>query len=141
MFYEQRTSVPDSPTTLRQEYDADFASIVASHGVDAVTDHTQLSAETVAAIETGASPSLTLTEAAHLQAMAPDTPPAETIETMACEHLLLGMSSAILDVDAVAATLDLDLDPKEIQQKIERRAPMTFDEFVHIQYVIAAEMA
>ncbi len=43
---------------------------------------------------------------------------------MACEHLLLGMSTAVLDVDAVESDLEIDLAAKEIQQKIERRAPI-----------------
>jgi hypothetical protein len=48
------------------------------------------------------------------------------------------MTTGVMDVDAVASELEIDLDAKEVQQKIERRAPMTFDEFVHVQHVIAS---
>ena len=56
---------------------------------------------------------------------------------MGCEHLLLGMSTGVMDVDTLASEIALDMDPKEIQQKLERRAPMSFDEYVHLQHAIA----
>jgi len=43
----------------------------------------------------------------------------------------------VLDIEALESYIDLDLEAKEIQQKIEGRAPMSFAEFVHVQYVIA----
>jgi hypothetical protein len=46
------------------------------------------------------------------------------------------MSTAVLDVDTVATEIDLDLDPKEVQQKLERRTPMSFEEYVRIQQFI-----
>ena len=92
------------------------------------------------AIGDGTAPELRLEEAAQIQALAEGTPDAETIVTMACEHLLLGMSSAVLDVEALESELEIDLEAKEIQQKIERRTPMTFEEFVYLQHAIADGM-
>jgi hypothetical protein len=136
MFYEQRMTVPETPAALRAEYDDQLASIVDRHGAETVAERTGLDSASVSALGTSDSPSLLLEDAAEIQALEEDEPDAETIVTMACEHLLLGMSSAVLDVEALASRLDLDLEPKEIQQKIERRAPMSFEEYVHLQYTI-----
>ncbi|QCS43729.1 DUF5791 family protein [Natrinema versiforme] len=137
MFYEQRMTVPDSPADLRAEYEDDLAAVVEQRGAADAAAETDLERETLEALSAGDSPDLTLEEAAQVQALAADTPDPETIVTMALEHLLLGMSTAVLDVDAVESELEIDLDAKEIHQKIEGRAPMSFGEFVHVQYVIA----
>ncbi|WP_246998955.1 DUF5791 family protein [Halosolutus gelatinilyticus] len=137
MFYDQRTTVPDSPADLRAEYDDDLRSIVDERGIDPVADETGVDRDRLESLTDGASPALTIEEAAEIQALGEDEPDPDAIVTMACEHLLLGMSTAVLDVDTLESRVDLDAEAKEIQQKIERRAPMTFDEFVHIQYVIA----
>ncbi|WP_265110325.1 DUF5791 family protein [Halosolutus halophilus] len=137
MFYEQRMTVPDSPAALRDEYDRDLAAVVEAHGLDRAADATDVDRDRLAALVEADSPELTLEEAAQIQSLAEGEPDPETIETMATEHLLLGMSTAVLDVDAVESDLAIDMDAKEIQQKIERRAPMDFEEFVHVQYVIA----
>jgi hypothetical protein len=139
MFYEQRMAVPETPADLRAEYGDQFASIVDRHGVDEATERTDLGRETLEAVRDGESPSLSLEEAAEIQALEEDEPDAETIVTMACEHLLLGMTTAVLDVDAVESHLEIGLDAKEVQQKIERRAPMSFEEFVHLQHVIVGQ--
>ncbi|MBZ6494754.1 DUF5791 family protein [Natrinema longum] len=137
MFYEQRMTVPDSPAELRSEYEDEFETIVDRHSPETVAAETDLEGDTLEALLAGDSPDLTVTEAAQLQALGEGEPDSETIVTMALEHLLLGMSTAVLDVDAVESYLEIDLDAKEIQQKIEGRAPMSFEEFVHVQYVIA----
>ncbi|MDG5759130.1 DUF5791 family protein [Natronococcus sp. A-GB1] len=136
MFYEQRMSVPETPADLRAEYDDQLASVVDRHGLETALDRTDVDREELEALLEGESPDLSLEEAAEIQALESDEPDAETIETMACEHLLLGMTTAVLDVDAVESHLEIDLDAKEVQQKIERRAPMSFAEYVHLQHVI-----
>lgn len=138
MFYEQRLDVPETPAQLRAEYEDSLAAILDAVGLDTATAETDVSRESLEAIGTDESPSLSLSEAAAIAALDPDEPDAETIRIEACEHLLLGMSTAVLDVESLAAEVDLDLDPKEIQQKLERRAPMTFEEFVHVQHAIAS---
>lgn len=136
MFYEQRMSVPDSPTDLRTAYEDDFASIVDQVGLDAAADRSTVDRDRLETLVDGGSPELSLEEAAEIQSLGADEPDSETIVTMACEHLLLGMSTAVLDVETLESYLDLDLEAKEIQQKIERRSPMSFEEYVHIQHVI-----
>lgn len=137
MFYEQRMTVPDSPADLRAEYEDDLAAIVDERGAVDVAAETDLERDRLEALVAGDSPALSLEEAAQIQSLAAGTPDPETIVTMALEHLLLGMSTAVLDVDAVESDLEIDMDAKEVHQKIEGRAPMSFEEFVHVQYVIA----
>ncbi|WP_435361290.1 DUF5791 family protein [Haloarchaeobius sp. DFWS5] len=142
MFHEQRMDVSGlSPADLEAEYADDLAAVVESQGVDAVVDATDLDTETVETLAGGEVPAgLSLQDAAAVQALAEGVADADTVVEMACEHLLLGMTTGVMDIEAVATDLDdgLDLDPTEVQQKIERRAPMTFHEFVHIQHVIAS---
>ncbi len=48
----------------------------------------------------------------------------------------MGMTTAVLDVDAVAAELAVNLTGQEVQQAIEGRATLTLDELAAIQAVI-----
>ncbi len=136
MFHEQRMRVPDSPGELRREYDDELRAILKR--VEEPPARTGIDADRIDALLAGDSPDLSLEEAAEIQALDDGSPDAETIAEMACEHLLLGMTTAVLDVDTLASELEIDREGKEIQQKIERRAPMTFEEFVHVQHVIAS---
>ena len=136
MFFEQRTTVPDVPETLSEEYSDSFASWIESIGMDTITDETTLSRSQLERVHQGSMSTLTLEDAAQIASLVSETPDAETIEMMACEHLLLGMSSAVMDVEMLAAELEIDLEPKEIQQKIERREPMTIEEYSYIQHAI-----
>lgn len=139
MFHEQRTSVPDDVETLRAEYAADLAAAVESVGVERVVERTGLDHAAVERVANGTTADLSVEDAAAVQALADGVPAAETVAEMARDHLLLGMSTAVLDVDRLAAGVDLDLDPKEVQQKVEGRAPMRFEEFVVLQYRVVAE--
>lgn len=139
MFHEQRTDVDGlSPADLRAEYDADLRAAVEGVGVADAAETTGVDSERLEALVDGESPELSLQEAAAIQALAEGTADADTVYEMACEHLLLGMTTGVMDVDAVAGDLEIDLDGKAVQQRIERRAPFGFDEFVHVQHVIAS---
>jgi hypothetical protein len=48
----------------------------------------------------------------------------------------MGMTTAVLDVDAIAANLDVGLTGQEVQQAIEGRVEMTLPELAAIQSVI-----
>ncbi|ELY37459.1 DUF5791 family protein [Natronorubrum tibetense] len=137
MFYDQRMTAPDSPADLRAEYEDDLRAVVDQHGVDAVAEQTDVDRETADALLESESPDLTLPEVAQIQSLEAGEPEPDEMVTIACDHLLLGMSTAVLDVDSIESELEIELDAKEVQQKLERRAPMSLEEFVHIQYVIA----
>jgi len=139
MFHEQRTCVPDDVAGLRREYAEDLAAAVEAVGVETAAERTGIDRERVERVAATETPPLSVEEAAALQALADGVPDGETVAEMACDHLLLGMSTAVLDVDRLAAGVDLDLDPKEIQQRLERRAPMRFDVFVALQRYVVSE--
>ncbi|USZ73346.1 DUF5791 family protein [Natronosalvus halobius] len=136
MFYEQRLSVPDTRDSLRTEYDDDLRSALEHAGLEQAETETGIGRPTLEALQDGEAPTLTLEEAAQIQSLQDGEPDPETIVELAGEHLLLGMTTAVIDVDTLAADVDGDLGATEIQQKIERRAPMTFEEYVAIQHAI-----
>jgi len=140
MFHDQRHDVDGlSVDDLRAEYAQDLAAVVDEHGVDAVVDETGLDREAVASIADADLPAdLSLQDAARVLSLRDGVADPDTVVEIACDHLLLGMTTGVMDVDAVESDLEIDLDAKEVQQKIERRAPMTFDEYVHVQHVIAS---
>ena len=161
MFSELRTSVPDTPAELWRSYVEELAGTTERVGAETVREETALDRETIDALverdvstlaagesmdlvenesiagASGDRAPLSLQDACEIAALRAEQPDAETILTEACEHLLLGMSTAVLDVETLATEVALDLEPKEIQQKLERRAPMSFEEFVQLQFAIA----
>jgi hypothetical protein len=88
------------------------------------------------ALAAGDRPDLSLSAAAAIAAAAEGFPDAEAVEAEALDHLLLGMTTAVLDVDTIAANLDLDLSPTEVQQRLEGRNPMTLAEYAHVHALV-----
>lgn len=126
-----------SPDRLREEYLAELAAVVESKGVDAVADESGVDRETVAAIADGDVETITLSDAAAVLATDPDAPDSEGILLEVRDHLLMGMTTAVLDVDTVAAEVEADLDGKQVQQKLEGRSQMTLDEYAALHHLIA----
>jgi hypothetical protein len=114
---------------LRAAYDDVLATTVTEVGAEPVAERTGVDEERLNALLAGKSPDLSLTEAASVLATAPDRPDAETIAAEARDILLMGMVTAVLDVDAVSSGIEGVLEPKEIQQKVEGRFPMNLDEY------------
>lgn len=138
MLHEERTDVSGTtPGELLASYEAELAAIVEERGVDAVADETGVDPETLRALVDGESPTLDLEDAAAVEALDLDRS-ATDVYVEACEHLLLGMSMAVLDVDVLAGEVDADLSGKEIQQKLERRSSMTLAEFAELEHAIAS---
>ncbi len=128
-----------SPDALRERYEREVADAVETVGESEAADATDVDRSRLDALADGESPQFTLSEAASLLALADDAPDAEGILAEVRDHLMLQMSSAVVDVDALAAGLGGDLDPKELQQKIEGRQPMTLDEYARVHRFVAAE--
>ncbi|MDZ7730850.1 MAG: DUF5791 family protein [Natrialbaceae archaeon] len=140
MIFEQRLSVPGTPETLLDEYRRALAAIVEEVGLEAAAEETDTEVATLRTLVNGDSPTLSLEQAAAIQALEDGQPDAETLAQVATETLLLGMSSAVLDVETLASELPIDLEPKEIQQRLERRAPMTLAEYAHLEHTIVERM-
>jgi tartrate dehydratase beta subunit/fumarate hydratase class I family protein len=127
-----------SPAELRAEYDALLQSVVESVGVDHVVAETDLSADTVEAVSAGESVDLTVTEAAAVLGLSENVPDAEVVVLELRDHLLMGMTTGVLDVDTIAAEIDVDLTGQEVQQALEGRTEMTLDELAAIHQFVAA---
>ena len=120
-----------TPAELRELYEAELLAVVDRHGVETVAAASDVDEATLRALQDGDSPELELEleAAASVLAVADDAPDADTIATVSRDALLMGMTTAVLDVEAVASGLDGELEAREIQSKIEGRFPMTLEEF------------
>jgi len=128
-----RAEFPDageqSPDELLAAYGSVLAETVASVGPAEVAETTGLDRETVDGVAEGAVEGLALEDAMAVLAADPERPDAETLQAEAQDILLMGMTTAVMDVESLASGIDSQLEPKEIQQKIEGRYPMTVDEY------------
>jgi hypothetical protein len=127
-----------SPEELRDEYAADLAAIIEANGVDAVADETSVDRETVAALAEGDAADVQLEDAAAVAALADDAPPKDAVMAEIQDSLLMGMTTAVLDVDTIAAEIDAEMDGKQVHQKVEGRAPMTVAEYATLHHFIAS---
>ncbi|WP_335999882.1 DUF5791 family protein [Halorientalis halophila] len=117
------------PEELLAAYESVLAETIEEQGVGTVAEETGVDEGTLQALVDGDSPEVTLEEAAAILATDPDRPDADFLEADARDVLLMGMSSAVLDVEAIQSGIDSRLEAKEIQQKVEGRHPMTIDEY------------
>lgn len=124
---------------VRADYEAALARVVEAEGVDAVAAASGVDAARLGALVDGEPVELTVEEAAGVFALSDDYPDAEGLLLEVRDNLMLQMSSAVLDVEALARGLDDEFDPKEIQQKIEGRQPMTLGEYARIYHHVASE--
>jgi hypothetical protein len=129
----------ETPDSLRAAYNETLAATIEAVGLDEVHEQTGIDTEVLEAVGAGESPDLTLAEAASILAADQNRPTADTLATEARDILLMGMSMAVLDVEAVAAGIDDAMDPKEIQQKIEGRYPITLEEYALLHQYIEGE--
>jgi hypothetical protein len=124
------------PDDLRAAYERVLAETVEAVGVDEVAAESGVDTERLTALLEGESPELTLEEAAAIVATDPDRPDADFVEADARDILMMGMSIAVLDVDALESGIDGQMEAKEIQQKMEGRFPMTIGEYAVLhQYI------
>jgi hypothetical protein len=133
-----------TPDELRQEYEAELRATIEELGVETVAERSGVSREVIETIagdetgetketDTGASSDLELIDAAAILATREGMPDAETIAAEARDVLLMGMTTAVLDVDTLESEVDGQIEAKEIQQKIEGRFPMTLSEYALLQ--------
>ncbi|MFC7071995.1 DUF5791 family protein [Halovenus rubra] len=118
-----------SPEALRAAYDDRLITTIEEVGENTVTSEVDIDDAALTALVDGESPELTLETAAAILALDDRLPDPDSIVAEARDLLLMGMSMAVLDVEAIASGIDDAMDPKEIQQKAEGRFPMTLDEY------------
>ncbi|PSP87440.1 hypothetical protein BRC90_10300 [Halobacteriales archaeon QS_4_69_34] len=132
MFHEVADAGELAPDEVRARYDEQLRIAIDERGVGGVADASGVPRETIDALEAGESPDLTLEDGASVLGARESEPDADAIVAETRDHLLMGMSTAVLDVEAVESGIDGALDAREIQQKIEGRLPMTLDELATI---------
>ena len=118
-----------TPAELRELYEAELLAVVDRHGLETVATASDIDEATLRALRDGDSPELELEAAASVLAVADGAPDADTIATVSRDALLMGMTTAVLDVEAVESGLGGELEAREIQSKVEGRFPMTLEEF------------
>ncbi|SDF17680.1 DUF5791 family protein [Halorientalis regularis] len=117
------------PEDLLAAYEAVLTDIIDDQGIETVAAETGIDEERLSALVDDESPDLTLEEAAAILATDPDRPDADFLVADARDILMMGMSTAVLDVEAIQSGIDSQLEAKEIQQKVEGRYPMTIAEY------------
>ena len=128
-----------APEELLELYEAELVGVIEEHGVVEVAGSSGVDESTLRALERGDSPELNLEEASAVMAVAEGTADAETIATVSRDALLMGMTTAVLDVEAVESGIGGRLEAREIQSKIEGRFPLTLGEFALLQQYIESE--
>ena len=127
-----------STDALHGAYLDELRAVVASVGVDEAASGTDLAPDTLAALVDGGAPDLTLSQAADILALAPDAPDADAIVYEVRDHLLMGMTTSVLDVDTLAGDIEPDLTGQEVQQAIEGRTTFPLRQLAAVQRAIAA---
>ena len=125
-----------SPEELRAAYEAVLRETIERVGVDAAVEESGVDRATVEALADGDSPEISLEDAAAILALDDERPPPDAVAADARDILLLGMTTAVLDVETLSSGVDGAMEPKEIQQKIEGRHPMTVAEYATLHQFI-----
>ncbi|QWC19318.1 DUF5791 family protein [Halorubrum sp. 2020YC2] len=136
MFHE----VVDADEPAAADLLAAFETLVseAAAGVesDRLVSEIGLSEADAAALRDGDVAALTLADGAAVLAAANPDRGADGMVAEVRDHLLMGMATAVLDVDAIAAKIDADLTGQEVQQALEGRTAMTLGQLAEILAVI-----
>jgi len=127
-----------TPEALRTQYLAALTAVVEERGIEAVAAETELSTERVEAILDDPD-AVTVAEATAVLSCSPDYPAADDYLLEVRDHLMLQMSSAVVDIGALRRGIETDLDPKELQQKVEGRREMTLTEYARVIHHLAVE--
>jgi hypothetical protein len=124
-----------TPTALLAAFEALVSESIAEGGRERVADAASVDDRAVEAAAAGDVEGLSVTEAAAIVGVTADRD-AEAIVAELRDHLLMGMATAVLDVDTIAAGIDADLTGQEVQQALEGRAEMTLAQLAEVMAVI-----
>lgn len=125
-----------TPEELYERYEAELVAAIETDGVDSVAERAGVEESKLRELLDGEKPELTLEEGAAILGALEDTPDADSIAMTVRDHLMMGMSIAVLDVEAVQSGIGGRMEAKEIQSKLEGRFPMTLRELAVLhQYI------
>ncbi|MFC6871808.1 DUF5791 family protein [Halobellus marinus] len=126
-----------TPTALREAYETRLREVVTDRGIDTVAAESGVDVDDLEALVEGPVPDFSVTDAAAVLAL-DDERDAETIVLELRDHLLLAMTTGVVDVDTLASNVDLDRSGQELQQAIEGRSEMTLEVLAAIRQFLAA---
>lgn len=131
--------VPDGDEITSEALLAAFEALVseslAEAGRERVVEETDVDSASIEAAVADDLGSLSVADGAAILGVTADRD-AETIVAELRDHLLIGMATAVLDVDTIAAGIDADLTGQEVQQALEGRTEMTLEQLAQIMAVI-----
>ena len=145
MFHEVvdgRGSGPDvdadepAAADLLAAFEALVSEAAASVGSDRLVTEVGLSEASASAVRDGDVGTLPLADAVAVLAAANPDRDADAMTAEVRDHLLMGMATAVLDVDTIAAKIDADLTGQEVQQALEGRTALTLGQLAEILAVI-----
>ncbi|MFC7324712.1 DUF5791 family protein [Halorubrum rutilum] len=122
-------------TALLAAFESLVSEAVAEAGRGRVGDETDVDEAAIEAAADGDAAGLSVTDAAAIVAVTADRD-ADAVVAELRDHLLMGMATAVLDVDTLAAGIDADLTGQEVQQALEGRAGMTLGQLAEVMAVI-----
>jgi hypothetical protein len=134
-----------TPDTLCAAYEQQLHDVITNVGIDTVTEETDVDTTTVETLanidtdtDTPVAPDFRTEDAAAILAVDQSYPDAEAVIFELRDHLLMSMTTTVVDVDIIASNVDLNLSGQEVQQSLEGRAPMTLAQLAAIQQFLAA---
>jgi hypothetical protein len=127
-----------STDELYERYEALLIDAIQGVGAAEASERSGVDRETVDSLLAGESPDVTLEDAAALLALDVDED-ADTIVALDRDAIMMGMTSAVVDVEALARGVDGDLEPRELQAKVEGRFPMTLREFADVHRFLQSD--
>lgn len=130
-----------TPSALYERYQAELRAVIEEFGAETVAERADVDRESIDTIASeNADPELDgglqLMDAASILSLREGEPADETIATEARDVLLMGMTTAVLDVDTLEGEVDGQIEARAIQQKIEGRTSMTLGEYALLQQAI-----
>ncbi|RLM59614.1 hypothetical protein DVK02_02425 [Halobellus sp. Atlit-31R] len=127
-----------TPEALREAYEAQLRAVVTDTRAETAAEAASIDVDTAEALAAGPVPDLSVEDAAAVLALDEDRPDAEAIVLELRDHLLMAMTTGVVDVDTIAANVDLGLSGQEVQQALEGRTTMTLEQLAAIQQYLAA---
>jgi hypothetical protein len=124
-----------TPKVLLASFERLVSEAMAEAGHDQIVEEAGVESAAVEAAASGDVAALRLEDAAAIATVSTDRD-ADAVVAELRDHLLMGMATAVLDVDTIAAAIDTDLTGQEVQQTLEGRAAMTLDQLAEIAAVI-----
>lgn len=127
------------PVALHGRYLAALGSIVDDVGAMEVAEKTGIDVGRLEMLP-DEDPALTLRDACAIIGTSGSVSNADTLARDARDHLVVRMSSAILDVDSLASGLEADVEPRDYRRMIEGHTEILLRQYARIYHRVESEI-